>query len=187
VHSGLHELRVSPTVTSIFGLSMDGEWSAGLTLDLATLSGTVRTPQGWPMGGVRLSAAGATAVTAADGSYFLVLPYGWSGELVANFAGGSFNPARRSYDGVVDRLVGQDFTILEGYAPRIAANLTPTALRIDWQSGLGWAYRMQYSEDLRIWHDLGVPVTGTGGMMTRDVEAAAGSARRFYRLLLDRD
>ena len=64
-------------------------------------------------GGIRLSYTdGAPKITTsqADGSYSIIIPYGWSGTITPSRSCYTFNPPTRSYSNVTDNQMNQNYT-----------------------------------------------------------------------------
>lgn len=65
---------------------------------------------------VTLSGGAGTALTAADGSYNLMVSHGWSGTATVSLApalgAGNFAPASRSYSNVTNTQAGQDYSFV---------------------------------------------------------------------------
>ncbi len=79
------------------------------------ISGNVGFP------GVVMKGLPGDPVSAADGSYNVEVPYGWSGTVTPVRGGIEFEPPRRSYDKVMADLSGVD------HVPSIGGNLPPFA------------------------------------------------------------
>jgi RHS repeat-associated protein len=78
------------------------------------------------VGGATLSYTnGAPVTAAADGSYAIAVPAGWSGMVTPSMSGLTFSPTSRSYTDLVDNMTNQDYTAaLNTATPTIT--LTPT-------------------------------------------------------------
>ena len=80
------------------------------------ISGYVKKADGTALSGVSVSASGGPATTTnTSGYYEIVVPYCWSGAVIANLAEYNFTP--HNYSNVTVDQVNQDFT---GYQPKIS-------------------------------------------------------------------
>jgi sugar lactone lactonase YvrE len=98
----------------------EGNRVQSFRLRTVTLSGVVTTAAKSGLAGVTVSALGleAQATTAADGSFSLTVPLGWSGRLQPFLAGQEFTPTVRDVSSVAAGLAGLDFAarpVLPGY------------------------------------------------------------------------
>lgn len=148
---------------------------------LLSIAGTVTDGNGQPVAGVTVSAVNVTNVSDANGNYFLAIPSGWIGSVVASLATNVFLPSVRSYSTTVTSLNGQNFTMLPSVTPTLSSSLVGTNLQLSWTGVTGVQYWLHYSTNLTHWNLLSGPVIGTNGVthnlpLTRDLPV------KFFRL-----
>ncbi|TVQ28962.1 MAG: hypothetical protein EA370_15885, partial [Wenzhouxiangella sp.] len=85
-----------------------GDQNYAATLNSYTLSGTI-TLGGAGLGGVTVVGLPGPPVTAADGSYSVLVEHGFSGTATPELAGHNFDPVSRSYSNVTGSVVGEDY------------------------------------------------------------------------------
>jgi hypothetical protein len=65
-----------------------------------------------------------------------------------------------------------------------AAGYSAAGHALRFPSVTGKTYRIEFSEDLSTWHQLGANVSGTGGEVERTDAAAFAGQRRYYRVIV---
>ncbi|MFZ5888759.1 MAG: hypothetical protein ACOYYF_14945, partial [Chloroflexota bacterium] len=108
--------------------------TVGTLATFGNVSSTTYTISGnTGIGGVTLSYVDGTAKTvtsAADGSYSINVPSGWSGTVTPSLAGVTFTPTSRSYTNVTSNFTAQDYTpssfIISGNAGASGVTLSYT-------------------------------------------------------------
>src|SRR5690242_9940254 len=74
------------------------------------IEGTVRTPVGQPLAGVKMSFSNATAITTNElGHYWQVVPTGFSGIVTPSLLGYKFSDASHAYTNLSQNQLVQDF------------------------------------------------------------------------------
>ena len=84
-----------------------------------TIAGTIRSSSGQGISGVVIGFgnAGPNVSTDSNGSYSATVSAGYSGVAAPSLTGYSFNPASRSYSGVIANRTGEDYTGSTSSAP----------------------------------------------------------------------
>jgi hypothetical protein len=182
---GTYTLQVGPALSSAFGLAMTNAYTGTFTIQWPSITGTIRTPQAWPVGGVTLLTNGTAAMTTGtNGLYAVVVPPNWTGTISPLLGAATFAPASSAYTNVTDNVLGADITMQSGYVPALSLfPLSGSGLRYEWPTLLGLFYQLQSSADLANWNDCGDIQTGTGGTLRLDLDTSSASYM-FYRLLV---
>lgn len=77
------------------------------------------------------------------------------------------------------------FPAPEPETPGLAISLMETGIRLSWETQLGIEYAIQTGESLGEWGGESVSETsGTGGVVSVDLEFPAGASTGFYRVVV---
>jgi hypothetical protein len=151
------------------------------------ISGVVRHADGMPVANVLVRAEGGlTTNTAADGTYALTVPSGWSGTLTPQAAGWVFNPANRAYVNLNAGVATGDFSMTLAEAAVLSLTRSATILQFAWPSAMGLRYQLQSSLNLLpgSWTNEGEPTDGTGSPLSASLLIGPELAK-FFRLKID--
>lgn len=181
---GGYSLQVGPQISSVFGLAMTNAYAGAFAIEWPCVAGAIRTPEGWPVGGVVILTNGVPVqTTGANGRYAVLVPFGWSGEVSASLSGATFDPAGQTYSNVVADAPAQDITLTSGHIPSFSLLRKTGTARFEWSSLMGLFYQLQSSTNLVAWEDCGAALPGTGGPLGFTPDPR-GTAYLFYRLRL---
>lgn len=193
--TGQYRIQLGPRIEDIFHQELDqngngipGEvpndvYSATFSIsNSVSLSGTIRLTNGTPVAGVLLQAGATTTTTAANGTYALYLPLGWSGTVTPQIAGCTFTPASRTYANLVASAASQDFTETIGFRPILTVTRVSGRVVVGWTSVVGVQYQIQTSDNLLIWANAGPLLTGNGSSLSWSFEAAS-NRQKFFRVV----
>src|ERR1035437_7075210 len=102
----------SRTYSSLTADQVNQDYTGAPQVVNNTISGAIRTlsGQGIPSVNVAFSNGGPTVQTDGGGSYNATVPSGYTGTATPSLAGYTFNPANRSYIGLVANQATQDYT-----------------------------------------------------------------------------
>jgi hypothetical protein len=180
---GAYSLQIVPAIRDVFGLTMTNAFTDAFSIAWPAITGTIHTPEGWPVGGVTVLTNGTAALTTGtNGVYALVVPFNWSGTVSANLGTATFNPASRSFTNLLANAASQDITLISGYVPGLAWQpASADVTHFNWPTMLGFHYQLQSSSDLVIWQDCASVIVGTGGVIGLDQDTAT-VPYQFYRL-----
>ncbi len=124
---------------SIGGIGFSRDWhsSGGTSATISslvveslldrTISGTILADGTTPFQGVSVNATGTggSDVTDSSGNYAIVVPNGWSGDIVPTAVGELAYPAARSYANVIGDVSGQAFDMCSDVDPSACENGVP--------------------------------------------------------------
>ncbi len=132
---GIHTITLAMTIgaSTISCQSIQSGTSTARVEAWPFISGDVRDDSGNPISGVTVSAneGGRTAVSSADGTYKVAVPYSWTGRITAQHAGYSFNNPSRLFNAVKTDLLEAPFVALSPANPPPpdgATNVAPVAV-----------------------------------------------------------
>ncbi|MEI8043177.1 MAG: C-type lectin domain-containing protein [Verrucomicrobiota bacterium] len=183
-NEGAYTLTIGADVTSLFGQSLASAYTGTFAITNPVLSGFVRWAGGTPVPNVLLSVSGSLPTrTDTSGAYRLALPPGWGGTVTPEYPGWSFIPTNRVYADLAADASSEDFAATLAEPLILTTTRSGTALSFRWPSARGLQYRIQWATNLPAtsWLDEGVPVPGTGGVLSTNLPLGPEPAK-FYRL-----
>ncbi|MCX6878918.1 MAG: hypothetical protein NTW21_34680, partial [Verrucomicrobia bacterium] len=109
---GNYSIQIGPHIQDLAGLEMRMAYSGGFGIQGLQISGVVRAVNGAPLSGVLVRAdAERTATTVANGGYTLIVPPGWTGQVVPTKSGCVFSPGSRAYTSLAAGVANANFAL----------------------------------------------------------------------------
>ncbi|MCX6872195.1 MAG: carboxypeptidase-like regulatory domain-containing protein, partial [Verrucomicrobia bacterium] len=109
---GNYSIQIGPHIQDLAGLEMRIAYYGGFGIQGLQISGVVRAVNGAPLSGVLVRAgADRTATTGANGGYTLIVPPGWTGQVVPTKSGCVFSPGSRAYTSLAAGVANANFAL----------------------------------------------------------------------------
>jgi hypothetical protein len=180
---GNYRVEAGPAIEDVFGQPMSQVYTGAFSILLPTISGRVTNANGLPIAGVALQPNGGLqpATTDASGNYSLGVPTGWAGTVTPVLTGWMFVPGTRGYTNVQSAVTNQDYLLVPTIAPALAAGPAGTNFGLGWYGIGNVTYQVYYSTNLTDWYPLGVPMSGTNGLLELQIPISTDPAK-FFRV-----